>query len=500
MTSLDVLDTEQKEALSQFQAVTQSDNVEDAISKLEEYNWNLERAVQSVYEIGSRPEATRENLEEQVATDTDTAPLEATNENEQIPEATTRPAPSTPRQAPRPRQPSARTFRLFSFLVWPFGIAWQITWAALSFASRFLGRSSITTSSSSPRRSTSTRNQDPQVLANEFLSEYEEKYGTTHPTFFQGGYSQALEVARRELRFLWVILQCDDHDATPKFCSEILSSDELSTFLNNNNILVWGGNVRNTEANRVSNTLHATTYPFAAAIALQPPVGPSASAMTVLERFEGFNSPADLIAKWEAVLQRHGGGLNRLKMERDQRDLERRLRQEQDKAYHDSLKADQEKERKAREEREAEKEAEKEAERLEQIRLDNIEKRLKYIRYLSTKLEDEPSADYEGKVARLSFRLGNGDRVIRKFKADLPIEAIYEFVEAYPLLKEYKETGKKEENETPPTDYVHKYKFTIISPYPRKVYDVKSDQTLMDDKSLYPSANLIVDTEEEEED
>ncbi|KAI9012587.1 hypothetical protein CLU79DRAFT_770033 [Phycomyces nitens] len=496
MTSLDVLDTEQKEALSQFQAVTQSDNIEDDISKLEEYNWNLERAVQSVYEGVSREEPTRENLEEQVATAAET--LE-TNENEPAAESTTRPPPLASRQLPRPRQPSTRTFSLFSFLVWPFGIAWQITWAALSFASRFIGRSSITTSAASPRRSTSTRSQDPQVLAREFQSEYEEKYGTTHPNFFQGGYSQALEVARRELRFLWVILQCDDHDATPKFCSETLASEELLAFLDTNNVLVWGGNVRNSEANRVSNTLHATTYPFSAVIALQPPIGPSASSMTVLERFEGFSSATDLVAKWEAVLQRHGGALNRLRMERDQRDVERRLRQEQDKAYHDSLKADQEKERKAREEREAEKEAEKEAERLEQVRLDNIQKRLQYIRYLCSKLEDEPGAGYEGKVARLSFRLENGDRVIRKFRADLPIEAIYEFVEAYPLLKEYQETGKKEEDETPPTDYVHKYKFTIISPYPRKVYDVKSDQTLVDDKSLYPSANLIVDTEEEEE-
>lgn len=95
----------------------------------------------------------------------------------------------------------------------------------------------------------------------------------------------------------------------------------------------------------VSCTLQATTYPFLAVIALQQSSSSTSSSpkMTVVERLEGPITPATLMQRLDSTIQRHGTVLNRLKMERDQREMERRLREEQDRAYHESLKADQEK-------------------------------------------------------------------------------------------------------------------------------------------------------------
>lgn len=59
---------------------------------------------------------------------------------------------------------------------------------------------------------------DTRVLAYEFIQAFELNYGQTHVDFFQGGYSQALEKARKELRFMLVVLQSDDHDDTELFC------------------------------------------------------------------------------------------------------------------------------------------------------------------------------------------------------------------------------------------------------------------------------------------
>lgn len=60
--------------------------------------------------------------------------------------------------------------------------------------------------------------QDSRSLAQQFKRDFELKFGETHVDFFQGGYSQALERARRDLRFLFVILQSDEHDDTEEFC------------------------------------------------------------------------------------------------------------------------------------------------------------------------------------------------------------------------------------------------------------------------------------------
>ena len=54
------------------------------------------------------------------------------------------------------------------------------------------------------------------VLA--FIRLYEEKYGHQHPVFYQGTYSQALNDAKQELRFLLVYLHCEEHQDTANFC------------------------------------------------------------------------------------------------------------------------------------------------------------------------------------------------------------------------------------------------------------------------------------------
>ncbi|KAI7848935.1 hypothetical protein BDC45DRAFT_547078 [Circinella umbellata] len=262
------------------------------------------------------------------------------------------------------------------------------------------------------------------------------------------------------------------------------------------NVLVWGGNVRESEAFQVSSTLQATTYPFMAIITLQSGSRSSSGSlkMSVVDRIEGPASPETVIHRCDIVMQRHGQTLNRMRMERDQREMERRLRQEQDQAYRESLKADQEKERQARLEREAQAKKEEEAKRAEQEKLVYAEKRKQYIRYLCDKLPTEEPT--EGTVAKLSFRLADGERVIRKFKGDLPLEALYEFVEAYPLLKSGEDVGDNEK----PTDYKHKFNFTIISPYPRTVYEPSTTKTLEEEKSLWPSATLIVDAGDDDDD
>ncbi|CAG2064495.1 unnamed protein product, partial [Timema podura] len=59
---------------------------------------------------------------------------------------------------------------------------------------------------------------DPVRDVIEFIQTFEAKYGTEHPVFYQGTYSQALNDAKQELRFLLVYLHCEDHQDTERFC------------------------------------------------------------------------------------------------------------------------------------------------------------------------------------------------------------------------------------------------------------------------------------------
>lgn len=64
------------------------------------------------------------------------------------------------------------------------------------------------------------------------------------------------------------------------------------------------------------------------------------------------------------------------------------------------------------------------------------------------------------------------------------------------MLKGQEEVEKVKE---PPADYTHKYKFTIHSPYPRMEYEPDNKTKLSDIKSLWPSATLVVDSVDDDE-
>lgn len=274
--------------------------------------------------------------------------------------------------------------------------------------------------------------------------------------------------------------------------SDTLTHPDLLEFLHHHQIIVWGGNVRYTEAFQVSNTLQATTFPFLAIIALQPPPPSSSSTstsntsskMAVVDRIEGPISAASMIRRFESVMLRIDPSLTRLRNARRQLEQERQLRQQQDQAYRDALEADQRKQ----EEAESLLRQKKEDERVKAL---HHQQRQQYIQWLCTQVQQEIT----GKATKISFRLANGERVIRRFGANQTLVSLYMFVEAYPYLNDV-ETEQVEA----PKGYVHKYGFRLHSPFPRTEYGPDENIKIEDVKGLWPSATLIVDLVEEDED
>ena len=66
----------------------------------------------------------------------------------------------------------------------------------------------------------------------------------TLPDFFIGGYDAAMDIARREARVLCVVLTSEEHDDVPLFRREVLTDPEFVRTLTENQILAWGGDVR----------------------------------------------------------------------------------------------------------------------------------------------------------------------------------------------------------------------------------------------------------------
>lgn len=260
------------------------------------------------------------------------------------------------------------------------------------------------------------------VLA--FIHLYEEKYGHEHPVFYQGTYSQALNDAKQELRFLLVYLHCEEHQDTANFCRLTLPDPEVINYINTN-MLFWACSVTTSEGYRVSQALRENGYPFLAVIVLHD------GRMTVVGRLEGPVEPRELIARLRTIVSDNEVALIAARAERVERNFNQTLRQQQDQAYMESLRADQEKERRRCEERErieGEARLRRERELEEQYRREEIQRqKVEFQRHIP----DEPTSDHPEAV-HIVIKLPNGMRLERRFLQNHSLEAVYYYVFCHP--------------------------------------------------------------------
>jgi FAS-associated factor 2 len=191
---------------------------------------------------------------------------------------------------------------------------------------------------------------------------FKQTYGEKGPPFFEGSYSQALNMAKQELKYLIVVLHSEDHDDTHQFCVETLTNEQFVNYISDQNMLIWGGDVKQSEAYKVSIMLGVTRYPFMALIALHD------NLMKVAHRFDGITSTANIIETINRLVVRLDRSYELARQERASRDADRRIREQQDAAYEESLRQDREKAEKNRLEQELQSQKEnKEKELLEEL-------------------------------------------------------------------------------------------------------------------------------------
>jgi len=203
-----------------------------------------------------------------------------------------------------------------------------------------------------------------------------------------------------------------------------LNSPAAKSFLDEH-FIVWGGSINQTgEAMQVSHMLSASAYPFIGVLAAMT----STTYYRILDCLIGNTSPADLITRLTNILEYNMTTVAVTRADREERETNRRLREEQDRAYKESLALDQEKERKRKEE-ERKKEEEKLAIEREEFKKKKKEEQLKQdLERKRNNLPPEPTDDGKS-ICRVRITLPSGTRLERRFlKAD-KFSTVYDFVD-----------------------------------------------------------------------
>lgn len=402
---------------------------------------------------------------------------------------------------------------ILSILFFPFSVLYKLFSSSFSlFTALFpflrpLQRSLA--QGTSPRRRGTT---NPRDTAARFIREFEESTGVKDLPWFEGGYAQAMDLAKKDVRIMMLVLQSEEHDDTHVFNKETLGNPEVVAWIRDKNIVLWGGSVSDSEGYQVSASLSTTAFPFLALISLTPPSSasnpaPSASSggmpttMSTILRVSGLLPPQTLLQKLNTALAAHADSLSRIRAVRDTQLADRRIREQQNSAYELSLARDRERARLRREEEERrrreEEEVRKREEEAQRAALRKIAWRRRQVRL--GRLPAEPAGDV--KAARVSIRFTDGEKVNRRFEKETRMEDVYAWVECRGVL----EGGNQEESEMSESEeeellkgYGHVYNFKLVNPWPRKVFECGPGGGTVGDH-LWPSGNIIVEEELEEE-
>lgn len=337
----------------------------------------------------------------------------------------------------------------------------------------------------------------PRDTAARLKREFEEEYGANELPFYEGGLAQAYDLAKKDLKFLLVVLLSPEHDETETFIKNTLLDTTVIDFLKDptNNIIMWGGNVLDSEAFQVGVEYNCSKFPFSALVCLTPKEG--STRMGIVKRLGGPLPSETYISEIQGALEKYGSDLAGVRAERAVHEVARSIRNEQDSAYERSLAIDRERARKQREAAQAAEAAENTArERAEAAALKE-DKRRQWRAWRATKIVPEPPAS-DKNVVRVAIKLpeeSGAGRIVRRFPRDAPLEELYAFVECYGVKVVEEEDQSDREK---PEDYVHEYSFQIASNLPREVYNPSTAVTI--GEKIGKSGNLIVEDFTDESD
>ncbi|OMP82981.1 UBX domain-containing protein 10 [Diplodia seriata] len=498
------LSEDQQLALQQFTAVTDQ-NVEQAIPLLQRCQWNVQIAISRFFDgEPAEPVVPEESIpapQDPRRRETLANGFGPSSRSSSVGRRNLEPA---PRVVPQPEnQVSHQVPLLLSVIIFPFRFVYSIGsrfFNLFSYLFPFLSRMFASRAASQGRRrdTSGRRSLSPRDTAARFIREFEEEYGSHELPFFEGGYAQAFDVAKKDLKFFLVILISPEHDDTASHVRETLLAPEVVDFLKDpqNNIIVWAGNVQDAEAYQVSNALNCTKLPFAGLIVHTPSV--SSTAMSVVARIVGPTPPSTFMSKLQTAIAQNSEPLNRVRATRAEQQAARNIRQAQDTAYERSLAQDRERAKQKREAEEARRRAEQEEHERQEAKEREALNLEQWRKWRVQSIPSEPGNDAK-EVVRISLRMPSGDRVVRRFAPDTPIEELYAFVECYDFLEENAAGSGVEK----PSSYDHEYKFVLVSPMPREEFGLDKGGTVRE--RIGRSGNLIVertdleDSEEESE-
>lgn len=306
-----------------------------------------------------------------------------------------------------------------------------------------------------------------------FNSLYDKDNGTLAPTFLKTKYPDLLQGISEQGTFGIIYLHDALLDNPLEYVNEILCSESFVNLVQKFQTLLWFGSIQSSDALQVANSLNIRKFPFLGILWLK-----NSGTVELIYKQEGpLDAGSYNPQTIDNLLAKRYPTLINIRQQRQNQEMERLIRDQQDSRFEESLRRDQERD----EQRNAEIER-------EHIQTENRRLEKEWLLWRKAQLKPKPVGDMTDKC-NIAIRL-NGDRLIRKFDSSLRIEEIYAYVELYRTDMLNSDETYQNGNE-PPLGYEHNFNFKLMSLVPRKELDLNT--IIRDESAIYPSGNVVVE-------
>ncbi|XP_027330847.1 plant UBX domain-containing protein 10-like [Abrus precatorius] len=308
-----------------------------------------------------------------------------------------------------------------------------------------------------------------------FLECFEQQYGTKHPFFYAFRFSEAMKLAEKDHKFVFMYLHSPDHPFANVFCKETLCSEFVSQFLDVN-FVCWGALADRGDGLQMVATLSPGSFPCCAVIAPAP-----GDSIAVLQQLEGPLSPAELVEILQRTLEEQGVAFGSAKAKQEAKiQADRRLREEQDAAYLAALQIDKEKDKLHNlPSRELVQKPVVAQNTTNYGKMGNnsikVSKQRSKVNESTSEKQDKGNANRgsESQSTQILIRFPNGERREHTFLYTDKIQSIFSYIDSLglPGIGNYR----------------------LISNFPRRAYGVDQMRMTLKDAGLYPKASMFLE-------
>ncbi|KAA8498357.1 FAS-associated factor 2-B [Porphyridium purpureum] len=441
---------ERAEKLDTFLAVTDSTSRPDAQLRLEAHGWDLNAAVDAFLSGAPPPDASvpAELVQQAHAPAQGTAQSGAAHASSAANTATGNGA-----LAP-PRQPQQGWQGILRFLCLPFRMAFSFVSFLTSKLLELMGVQPLLTASPEGRNA-----------AQDFAIKFEASFGNTHARFTRTSLVQALRTAGREYKFALVYIHDENREACNSFCRSVLQDGQVIRFIDEA-FIFWAASTRFAETVQARSEFRLTHLPALAIVEGHPTRPPGR--VIAMKQANAFGGPMDAagVFQWmQRVQERYGVSLISARIQQEERETNRLLRQQQDEEFQRALEEDRLKEQRKRQEEER---VAREVREAEQKERETRERRARKQELLG----EEPPA--QGAVtASVVLRMPDGSRNTRRFLRDTKLEMLFDWADTLGV-----EIGQA----------------LLVSSYPRRAFKYPEDKDMsIAEAGLTPSAMLLIE-------